>query len=67
MSASAFELQKAVDSLPFEPRPGRTLKLAISIGAAIFPHDGDTYEALLATADSRMHPATAQAASRMGR
>ena len=50
-----IELQKAVDSLPFEPRPGRTLKLAISIGAAIFPHDGDTYEALLATADSRMY------------
>jgi diguanylate cyclase (GGDEF)-like protein len=50
-----IELQKAVDSLPFEPRPDRPLKLAISIGAAIFPHDGDTYEALLATADSRMY------------
>jgi diguanylate cyclase (GGDEF)-like protein len=50
-----MELQKAVDTLPFEPRPGRMLKLAISIGAAIFPHDGDTYEALLATADSRMY------------
>jgi len=49
------ELQKAVDSLPFEPRPGRTLPLAISVGAAIFPHDGDSYEALLATADSRMY------------
>jgi diguanylate cyclase (GGDEF)-like protein len=49
------ELQRAVDSLPFEPRPGRLLPLAISVGAAIFPHDGDTYEALLATADSRMY------------
>jgi diguanylate cyclase (GGDEF)-like protein/putative nucleotidyltransferase with HDIG domain len=49
------ELQRAVDSLPFEPTPGRTLALAISIGAAIFPHDGDSYEALLATADSRMY------------
>jgi diguanylate cyclase (GGDEF)-like protein/putative nucleotidyltransferase with HDIG domain len=49
------ELQKAVDSLPFEPRPGRTLPLAISVGASIFPHDGDSYEALLATADSRMY------------
>jgi diguanylate cyclase (GGDEF)-like protein/putative nucleotidyltransferase with HDIG domain len=49
------ELQRAVDSLPFEPRPGRTLPLAISVGAAIFPHDGDSYEALLATADSRMY------------
>ena len=44
-----------MDSLPFEPRPGRTLPLAISVGAAIFPHDGDSYEALLATADSRMY------------
>jgi diguanylate cyclase (GGDEF)-like protein/putative nucleotidyltransferase with HDIG domain len=49
------ELQQAVDTLPFEPRPGRFLPLSISIGAAIFPHDGDTYEALLATADSRMY------------
>jgi len=49
------ELQKAVDSLPFEPRPGRSLPLAISVGASIFPHDGDSYEALLATADSRMY------------
>ena len=39
----------------FEARPGRRVPLAISIGAAIFPHDGDTYEALLATADSRMY------------
>ena len=49
------ELQRAVDSMPFEPRPGQALALAISVGAAIFPHDGDTYEALLATADSRMY------------
>ena len=49
------ELQRAVDSLQFEARPGKMLPLAISIGAAIFPHDGDTYEALLATADSRMY------------
>ena len=35
--------------------PGRRVPLAISVGAAIFPHDGDTYEALLATADSRMY------------
>src|SRR4051812_30281189 len=50
-----IELQRAVDALQFEPRPGRALQLAISVGAAIFPHDGDTYEALLATADSRMY------------
>jgi len=50
-----LELQRAVDGLQFEPRPGKALKLAISIGAAIFPHDGDSYETLLATADSRMY------------
>jgi len=31
------------------------LPITISIGAAIFPHDGDSYETLLATADSRMY------------
>ena len=49
------ELQRTVDEAVFEARPGRRLPLAVSIGAAIFPHDGDTYEALLATADSRMY------------
>jgi diguanylate cyclase (GGDEF)-like protein len=49
------ELQKAVDSLQFEARPGKLLPLAISVGAAIFPHDGESYETLLATADSRMY------------
>jgi diguanylate cyclase (GGDEF)-like protein/putative nucleotidyltransferase with HDIG domain len=50
-----LELQRAVDMVQFEVRPGRRVPLAISVGAAIFPHDGDTYESLLATADSRMY------------
>ncbi len=50
-----LELQRAVDNLQFEPRAGRRLPLAISIGAAIFPYDGESYETLLATADSRMY------------
>ncbi len=50
-----LELQRAVDELRFEPRPGKILQLAISVGAAIFPHDGESYETLLATADSRMY------------
>ncbi len=49
------ELQRTVDEVLFEARPGRRIPLAISVGAAIYPHDGDTYEALLATADSRMY------------
>jgi diguanylate cyclase (GGDEF)-like protein/putative nucleotidyltransferase with HDIG domain len=50
-----LELQRAVDGLEFEARPGKMLALAISIGAAVFPHDGDSYDMLLATADSRMY------------
>jgi diguanylate cyclase (GGDEF)-like protein/putative nucleotidyltransferase with HDIG domain len=49
------ELQRTVDEVLFEARPGRRLPLGISIGAAIFPQDGDSYESLLATADSRMY------------
>ena len=50
-----LELQRAVDGLQFETRPGTARPLAISVGAAVFPHDGDSYETLLATADSRMY------------
>ena len=50
-----LELQTAVDQIQFDARPGTALPLAISIGAAIFPHDGESYETLLATADSRMY------------
>jgi len=50
-----LELQRAVDALHFEARAGQRLPLAISVGAAVFPHDGETYESLLATADSRMY------------
>ena len=49
------ELQQTVDHVLFEARPSRRLPLAISVGAAIYPQDGDSYEALLATADSRMY------------
>ena len=49
------ELQNTVDEVLFEARPGRRLPLAISVGAAIYPQDGDSYESLLATADSRMY------------
>src|SRR5678815_323341 len=49
------ELQKSIDEVFFEARPGKRLQLGISIGAAVFPQDGESYEALLATADSRMY------------
>jgi diguanylate cyclase (GGDEF)-like protein len=50
-----LELQQAIDRVVFEPRPATRLPLSISAGAAVFPHDGDTYESLLAKADSRMY------------
>jgi diguanylate cyclase (GGDEF)-like protein/putative nucleotidyltransferase with HDIG domain len=53
--AKRVELKQAIDELVFEPRPGTPLPLAISAGAAVFPHDGDSYESLLAKADSRMY------------
>jgi len=49
------ELQKGIDDVYFEARPGKRLPLGISIGAAVFPHDGESYEALLAIADSKMY------------
>ncbi len=49
------ELQAAVDTLEFEVRPGERVELSISAGVAVFPHDGDSYESLLAKADSRMY------------
>jgi diguanylate cyclase (GGDEF)-like protein/putative nucleotidyltransferase with HDIG domain len=50
-----IELQSAIERFEFEPRPGRRLPLSISAGTAVFPHDGHTYESLLAVADSRMY------------
>jgi diguanylate cyclase (GGDEF)-like protein/putative nucleotidyltransferase with HDIG domain len=49
------ELQKSIDDVYFEARAGKKLALGISVGAAVFPQDGESYEALLATADSRMY------------
>ena len=49
------ELQQSIDDVYFEARPGKQVPLGISVGAAVFPQDGESYEALLATADSRMY------------
>jgi diguanylate cyclase (GGDEF)-like protein/putative nucleotidyltransferase with HDIG domain len=50
-----IELQRAVEDLVFEPRSGRRVPIRISVGAAVFPRDGDGYEAIMATADTRMY------------
>ncbi len=49
------ELKQAMEDVVFEARPGRRLTLSISVGAAVYPHDGETYEALLASGDARMY------------
>jgi diguanylate cyclase (GGDEF)-like protein len=53
--AKKHELQSRVAEIQFDARPGKRLHLAASAGAAVFPHDGATYEALLADADHRMY------------
>jgi diguanylate cyclase (GGDEF)-like protein len=54
-AAKSAELQHAVECTVFEPKPGQAARLSLSVGAAVFPGDGETYEALLATADGRMY------------
>jgi diguanylate cyclase (GGDEF)-like protein/putative nucleotidyltransferase with HDIG domain len=49
------ELQNGIDQVFFEARPGRKVRLGVSVGTAVSPHDGESYEALLAAADSRMY------------
>src|SRR5437773_4318959 len=49
------ELQDQVSKIEFEVRAGKLFKLEASAGAAVFPHDGATYEALLAGADQAMY------------
>ncbi len=49
------ELQEQVGRIEFEVRPGKLLRLRASAGAAVYPHDGTTYEALLAGADQAMY------------
>ena len=53
--AKRRELQKRIAEIQIEVRAGKRLRLGASAGAAVFPHDGATYEALLADADHRMY------------
>ncbi|HNV01764.1 MAG TPA: diguanylate cyclase [Vicinamibacterales bacterium] len=53
--AKRTELQKAVESMSFSVGDLLKVRLSISAGAAVFPVDGESYEALLQVADSRMY------------
>jgi diguanylate cyclase (GGDEF)-like protein/putative nucleotidyltransferase with HDIG domain len=50
-----LELQERIGQIEIEVRTGKRLRLAASAGAAVFPHDGSSYETLLAEADHRMY------------
>jgi GGDEF domain-containing protein len=62
-----LELQQGVDAVYFEARPGKRLQLGMSVGTAVFPQDGESYETLLATADHRMYQDKANRKLRSGR
>jgi diguanylate cyclase (GGDEF)-like protein/putative nucleotidyltransferase with HDIG domain len=53
--AKLRELQARIAEIEVEVRPGKRLRLGVSAGAAVFPHDGSTYEELLAEADHLMY------------
>jgi diguanylate cyclase (GGDEF)-like protein/putative nucleotidyltransferase with HDIG domain len=55
VEAKRLELQECISKIQIEVRAGKFLRLAASAGAAVFPHDGRSYEALLAEADHRMY------------
>jgi diguanylate cyclase (GGDEF)-like protein/putative nucleotidyltransferase with HDIG domain len=53
--AKRQELQSRIADVEVEVFSGRRIKLSASAGASVFPHDGTTYEDLLADADRRMY------------
>ena len=53
--AKRRELQERIADIELEMRPGKRIEVLVSAGASVFPHDGATYEALLADADQRMY------------
>ena len=44
-----------IAEIQLDVRAGKRLRLGVSAGAAVFPHDGSTYEELLADADHLMY------------
>ncbi len=64
--AKRRELQQKVGEIELEVRGGKTIRLAASAGCSVFPHDGATYETLLADADHRMYRDKAVRRDRVG-
>jgi diguanylate cyclase (GGDEF)-like protein len=53
--AKREEFQTLLGQIRIEVAPGRVTQLAVSAGAAVFPHDGGSYDDLMAEADRRMY------------
>jgi diguanylate cyclase (GGDEF)-like protein len=49
------ELQRGIEDIFFLAKPNTVVSLKMSVGAAVYPVDGKTYEALMAAADARMY------------
>jgi diguanylate cyclase (GGDEF)-like protein len=47
-------IQRALEAHKFPLHGGRTLRIKVSMGAASFPEDGKSFDALLSSADARM-------------
>ena len=56
------EFHRAIEELWFQASPGPRLALDVGIGCAVFPHDGESFEALFAAADAQMHDDRRQSA-----
>jgi diguanylate cyclase (GGDEF)-like protein len=53
--ARAEQIQAAIESMETMVRPGVLVRASVSVGVAISPEDGDSYEDLLTAADRRMY------------
>jgi diguanylate cyclase (GGDEF)-like protein len=53
--AKRQELQQRISEIEIAVFPGQHIRLGASAGTAVFPHDGRTYEELMAEADGRMY------------
>jgi diguanylate cyclase (GGDEF)-like protein len=63
----ADALSEALAAQPQAVCDGEPLLMALSIGAAVFPEDGDSYEELMAVADARMYQRKHRAMLQPGR
>jgi diguanylate cyclase (GGDEF)-like protein len=64
--AKRLELQERIATITIPVHPGHVVRLSASAGAAVYPHDGVSYDALVADADRRMYRDKANRRARLG-